>query len=131
MIRRRRSLLSFVLASALVFAQLAVSAHACAVAGREAPAVAAIAPSQEQAPAHDCCPQAPADEGGVCSQHCHSGATSVDNVQPVPAAIDAKAPALRLELPLLDAGAVLRRQQRLAPSAAPPPAAILFGVLRI
>ncbi len=134
MTRRHRSLLSFVLAFALVFAQLATAAHACAMAAAKAPAMAAAAPAPEAVPGHECCPPespAPADNGNICSQHCQYGDASVDSGASAPNAFVGDLPALRLELPPLDAASVVRRQQRLSPVVAPPPPAILFGVLRI
>jgi hypothetical protein len=127
MVRRSRSFAAFLAAFALVFAQLAVSAHACEL--RESPA-----PSEVTTHHEGCHEMAPADEvpatDNVCFEHCQYGDASVDNSPPVPAAVDSAGPALRI-VQVARASADLRPAWRLAPAAAPPPPAILFGVLRI
>ena len=69
--------------------------------------------------------------GTVCDGHCQYGNASFDNAQPAPAAVDSAGPALRVELGEAVASADARPAWRYAPAAAPPPPAILFGVLRI
>lgn len=127
MTRRPRSLAALLAAFALVFAQLAVSAHACEA--RESTAPGEVTAHQE-----GCHEMAPADQapasGNVCFEHCQYGDASVDNSQPAPAAVDSAGPVLRIAR-VAHASADHRPAWRLAPAAAPPPPAILFGVLRI
>jgi hypothetical protein len=129
MTRRRRSLAASIAAFALAFAQLAVSAHACAL--HEAPA------EPEVMAHHEACHEMAASEeapvnGNVCQEHCQYGSASVDNSPPDAAAADPVGPVLRLEHPgVAVTSADVRPSWRLAPAAAPPPPAILFGVLRI
>ena len=77
---------------------------------------------------------APADEApatdNVCFEHCQYGDASVDNSPPAPAAVDSAGPVFRI-VQVAHASADVRPTWRLAPAAAPPPPAILFGVLRI
>jgi hypothetical protein len=128
--RRRRSLAASIAAFALAFAQLAVSAHACAL--HEAPG-----PSEVKAHSEACHEMAaPEDEapanGNVCQEHCRYGSASVDTSPPDAALADPVGPVLRVELSdAAVAPADVRPSWRLAPAAAPPPPAILFGVLRI
>lgn len=68
--------------------------------------------------------------GNVCFEHCQYGDASVDNSPSAPAAVESAGPVLRIAQEA-HAFANLRRAWRLAPAAAPPPPAILFGVLRI
>jgi hypothetical protein len=128
MTRRHRSLAALVAGFALAFAQFAVSAHACVPHGQPAP-VEVIAH-------HDGCPggmdqqQAPASDN-VCAAHCQYGKATFDNTPQVPAAVDSMGPELRIELAEAAASADSRPAWRYVPAAAPPPPAILFGVLRI
>ena len=128
MSRRHRLVASLLAALALVFTQLAVSAHACIVAG---PSMVADAASN-----HDCCSE---DDGAggspaievLCVEHCHYGEASFDGGQSVPGIIELCGSHLRVD----------SHERVLAPNsgpawliaapAAPPPAAIVFGVLRI
>lgn len=128
MARRRRIASSFLAAFALVFAQFAVSAHVCTLEGQ---------PSRAKAAAnHICCAEdlgskpSPGD-GNVCVSHCQYGQATHDSAQPVPASLDSTGPALRITLPAEAIIADVRPAWRFAPVAAPPPPAILFGVLRI
>ena len=127
MTRRPRVLAALLAAFALVFAQLAVSAHACEL--RESPARGEVTAHNE-----GCHEMAPAEEApatdNVCFEHCQYGDASVDNSPPAPPAVDSAGPVLRLAQ-VAPASAGLRPAWRLAPAAAPPPPAILFGVLRI
>ena len=132
MVRRHRLVASLLTVLAILFAQAAVAAHWC-----EAMASPAGEPVQVMAH-HDCCPEGavpsgePGSTGGnLCQAHCQYGAMSVDNVSPVPPAIDAAGPVVMQLVPASDAGTGLARAERFAPAAAPPPPAILFGVLRI
>lgn len=127
MTRRPRPLAALLAVFALVFAQLAVSAHACEP--RESKAPGEVTAHHEAC--HEMAPedQAPATDN-VCFEHCQYGDASVDNSPPAPAAVDSAGPVLRLAQ-VAPASAGLRPAWRLAPAAAPPPPAILFGVLRI
>lgn len=127
MTRRPRALAALLAVFALVFAQLAVSAHACEQ--RESPAPGEVTTHQEGC--HEMAPadQAPATDN-ICFEHCQYGDASVDNSPPAPAAVDSAGPVLRI-VQVAHASADLRPAWRLAPAAAPPPPAILFGVLRI
>jgi hypothetical protein len=127
MTRRPRPLAALLAVFALLFAQLAVSAHACEP--RESPVRGEVTADQEAC--HEMAPadQAPATDN-VCFEHCQYGDASVDNSPPAPAAVDSSGPVLRLAQ-VVPAAASLRPAWRLAPAAAPPPPAILFGVLRI
>lgn len=127
MTRRPRPLAALLALFALVFAQLAVSAHACEF---------LASPAQGEVIAHHegCHEMVPADQApatdNVCFEHCQYGDASVDSSPPVPAAVDSSGPVFRI-VPVAHASADLRPAWRLAPAAAPPPPAILFGVLRI
>jgi hypothetical protein len=128
MTRRRRTLAALISAFALVFAQFAVSAHAC---------VRHEKPFQTEVMTHhaQCGGAMATDEGtgnsNVCDGHCQYGTASVDNIQSAPGAVDSAGPALRVELGEAVSSADARPAWRYAPAAAPPPPAILFGVLRI
>jgi hypothetical protein len=128
MTRRRRSVAAFFAAFALVFAQLAVSAHACVL--HEA------SPRPEVMTHHEGCAGAmEADEaevnGNVCAGHCQYGNASVDNAPLDAMAADPAGPVLRVERVDPALAGHFAPSWRLAPAAAPPPPAILFGVLRI
>jgi hypothetical protein len=125
--RRQRIVAALLAVLALVFSQLAVSAHACEFAPR--PQVA------ETAPGHECCNE---DDSGansagsnVCVEHCQFGQASFDGGQPAPGLADVTGPALRVDAGESTATDDRRPAWLLVPLAAPPPAAILFGVLRI
>jgi hypothetical protein len=126
--RRHRIVAALLAALALVFAQLAVSAHACEWNGK--------AEAVQAAPEHECCNEDADGDGssardGLCVEHCNYGDASFDGGQ-FPAGI-ADAPSLGLcvtyaePAPATD-GPLARR---LASPAASPHATILFGVLRI
>jgi hypothetical protein len=129
MTRRSRTFAALLAASALAFAQFAASAHACQPHEARAKVEAMAhhggcggAVETDEAPASD----------GVCTQHCQYGSASLDNGQPDLVVAEAAGPVLRVEV--VDSAVVsadARPSWRLAPAAAPPPAAILFGVLRI
>lgn len=130
MVRRQRIVASFLAAFAIVFAQLAVAAHWCEAARAPAPAepVQVIA---HHAGCHEMATP-PADaNGNLCQAHCQYGSASVDNTSAVPPAVDVAGPMLFVLVPAPAPAASLRRAERFAPAAAPPPPAILFGVLRI
>lgn len=128
MSRRHRLVASLLAAFALVFAQLAVSAHACLVAS---PMLVADAAS-----AHGCCNEE-REAGGrsavdnLCVEHCNYGAASVDGGQPAPATVALSGSPLRVDSLERALAADHRPAWFIAAPAAPPPAAILFGVLRI
>ena len=128
MARRRRIASAFFAVIALVFAQFAVSAHACPFQGEPA--------KPKMSAHHVCCdeeqsPQPSPVTGNVCESHCQYGHATFDNAQPVPAAADSTGPGLRVALPVEATFADARPAWRFVPAAAPPPPAILFGVLRI
>jgi hypothetical protein len=128
MTRRIRTWSAALAALALVFAQFVVSAHACQ--GREAPARSPAAVHHEGCGGDPVVDPAPAN-GNLCQQHCQYGDASLDGAQPDLPVADFAGPALRVVLgePVLrtaDGRPSWRRAQ-----AAPPPPAILFGVLRI
>jgi hypothetical protein len=126
--RRHRIVAALLAALALVFAQLAVSAHACEWNG-EARAVQA-------APEHECCNEDTDGDGSsvrdsLCVEHCNYGDASLDAGQ-FPAGIaDAPGPVpcVTYPEPAPESDGPLAR--RLASPAASPHATILFGVLRI
>lgn len=127
MSRRYRFVAACLAAFALVFAQFAVSAHACSLGDR--------ASQLEVSANHDCCP-GDADEdsgtqGNICLEHCAYGNASVDNVVSVPVALDAAAPGLRVESSEPAASVDARPERHRAAEPVRPPATILFGVLRI
>lgn len=130
MVRRQRIVASFLAVFAIVFAQLAVAAHWCDSARASVPAepveVIAHGPNCHEAAT----PQVDTN-GNLCQAHCQYGATSVDSGSPVPPAVDAAGPVLFLLVPASEPASILRRAERFAPAAAPPPPTILFGVLRI
>ncbi len=130
MARRPRIAASFLATFAIVFAQLAVAAHWC----NEARVPAPVEPVQviaHQASCHESATPAADDNGNLCQAHCQYGSASVDNTSTVPPAIDVTGPMLFVLVPAPVPAASLRRAERFAPAAAPPPPAILFGVLRI
>lgn len=127
MIRPRRLTALFAVC-ALAFAQVAVAAHACAKLER----AASVAATE----AHPAChgSQAPHEVppgDNVCEKHCQYGDASLDGAQSPPAAVDRAGPILRMALADAIASAGPRAAWRYVPAAAPPPPAILFGVLRI
>ena len=128
MIRRRRTFAAFLAAFALVFAQFAVSAHVCTL--HEQGADAKVMAHHEGCAGAMVPDEAPVN-GNVCAEHCHYGDASFDNSLPAPAIVDATGPVLRIDSAAPAASADARPAWRIAPSAAPPPPAILFGVLRI
>jgi len=126
MTRLHRRLAASLAALALVFAQLAVSAHACEVTGQ---------PGKRSADAKPvtCHEVSPAEGTGenLCEQHCQYGDASVESNAPAPVAMHVAGPALRLEpAGTLPTEAISPSRADVPPIAAPPPA-ILFGVLRI
>jgi hypothetical protein len=128
MSRRHRSVAASLAAFALVYAQFAVSAHACVSHEQQV--------RTEVMAHHEGCAGATETDhtpvnGTVCDSHCQYGNASVDSTQPVPAAVDSAGPALRVERGEAVPSADARPAWRYAPAAAPPPPAILFGVLRI
>ena len=130
MVRRQRLFASIFAALAIVFAQLAVAAHWC---DRVQPA----APAQEteviahQTGCHEAAVPDTDTNGNLCQAHCLYGSASVDTGSAVAPAVDVAGPVLFLLVPASEPASVLRRAERFAPAAAPPPPAILFGVLRI
>jgi hypothetical protein len=127
MSRRHRFVAACLAAFALVFAQGAVSAHACALAGpAEMPEVSAN---------HDCCPGTIADadgaEANLCLLHCAYGNASVDNSADVPAALEGGSPGLRVALPEPVTPGAAGVEGSRAEGPVGPPAILLFGVLRI
>jgi hypothetical protein len=130
MVRRQRIVASFLAVFAIAFAQLAVAAHWCDAA--RTPRTAELAEVIAHGPiCHEAATPQPDANGNLCQAHCQYGATSVDNGSPVPPAVDAAGPVLFLLVPASEPASSLRRAERFAPAAAPPPPAILFGVLRI
>ena len=126
MTRLHRRLAASLAALALVFAQLAVSAHACDVTGQPGKQPAAAKPVT----CHEVSPAEGAGEN-LCEQHCQYGDASVESNAPAPLAMHVAGPALRLEpAGTLPAEAISPSRADVPPIAAPPPA-ILFGVLRI
>lgn len=128
MTRRHRIVAALFAALALVFAQLAVAAHACEWNG--------AAKAVQAAPEHECCNEDADGDGGsvrdgLCVEHCNYGDASFDGGQ-FPAGI-ADAPGLDLRVtypePAPASDGPLAR--RFASPATSPPATILFGVLRI
>jgi len=130
MVRRQRFFASVFAALAIVFAQLAVAAHWCDMARAAAPAEAAEVIAH-QASCHEAAAPDTDTNGNLCQAHCQYGSASVDTGSPVPPAVDVAGPVLFLLVPASEPASVLRRAERFAPAAAPPPPAILFGVLRI
>jgi len=112
MTRRRRSLAAFLAAFALVFAQFAVSAHACAS--------AALTISKHAPVAH---PQGCPDEdrqSDLCSQHCQYGSASVDMSKPVPAIDAAIGPVVALLAVPRDPARASRLPSAFSPTSGPP-----------
>jgi len=127
MSRRHRSFAAVLAGFALVFAQFAVSAHACMLHEQGAPA--------EVIAHHEGCAGAVGENevpvnGNVCAEHCQYGKASLDKA-PQFAAADVLGPELRIEIADSIATVAARPAWRYVPAAAPPPPAILFGVLRI
>ena len=128
MTRTRRPFAALLAVVAIVYAQMSVSAHACTVSGELA---------QDEVAAHhvQCGGTGETDEApvnaNVCAEHCLYGHASFDNTPSAPAAIDTAGPSLRIDLLAPASSADSRPDWRFAPAAAPPPPAILFGVLRI
>lgn len=129
MTRRIRTAAAFLAAIALAFAQFAASAHVCAL--HEAPAKPEVMAHHEGCHGSLESDEAPVNDN-VCQEHCQYGDASFDNSQPDAPAADLAGPVLRVALAdAVVASADHRPTWRLAPAAAPPPPAILFGVLRI
>lgn len=126
--RHRRILVASLAAFALAFAQLAVSAHACALHG--APAEAEVMAHHVQCDGMAGTGEAPPGEN-VCVEHCLYGDDAVNNLPAVSSIAAAVGPPLRIEPATQPAMADARPAWRYIPAAAPPPPAILFGVLRI
>jgi hypothetical protein len=125
--RHHRSFAAILAGFALAFAQFAVSAHACVLHEQGVPA--------EVTAHHVGCAGALGESetpvnGNVCAEHCQYGKASLDK-PPQFAAADVLGPVLRIEKadPVATFGS--RPAWRFVPQAAPPPPAILFGVLRI
>lgn len=127
MSRRRRFFAACLAAFALVFAQVAVSSHACAL--------TSPADMPEAGASHDCCPGAMADDEGaeanLCVLHCAYGSVSVDNSPGLPAAPESASSGLRVELPDPATPGLNGVDTSRAAVPARPPATLLFGVLRI
>ena len=127
MCRSRRILAALFAAFALIFAQFAVSAHACDFASR--------AMAADVAPGHECCNEDAAGTNSagsnLCVEHCQYGQASFDGGQPSPGLVDATGPSLRVDAGDAVTAADGRPAWLLVSPAASPPAAILFGVLRI
>lgn len=130
MVRRQRILASVFAALAIVFAQLAVAAHWCDRAPSAAPAEVTEVMAHH-ASCHEAAVPDTDTNGNLCQAHCQYGSVSVDTGSAVPPAVDFAGPVLFLLVPASEPASVLRRAERFAPAAAPPPPAILFGVLRI
>jgi hypothetical protein len=128
MTRRSRAFAALFTFLALVFAQVAASAHLCALhqAGDAAQVIAHndhCGGGESQNP--------PADGGNVCAEHCQYGKASADNGAPDVPVVGLNGPFLRVDPVSPAASASAVPAWCLAPVAAPPPPAILFGVLRI
>jgi hypothetical protein len=125
--RRIRFVAALLAVFAIVFAQLAVSAHACDFVAQQQ--------AKDVAPGHECCndddPGSNSAGGNVCVEHCQYGKASFEGGPPAPDLVDATGPALRVEIGDLAHSAGRRSAWLLVSPAASPPAAILFGVLRI
>jgi hypothetical protein len=112
MTRRRRTVAALFAAFALLFAQFAVSAHAC-----EARARAAVTHDATMHP--DACPDAKSGTN-LCSQHCQYGDANFDLAKPVPAIDAAVGPVVAvLVAPRTTASTVAVRA--IAPAAQGPP----------
>lgn len=125
MTRRRRTFAAALAAFALVFAQFAVSAHACE----------AISVPGQGATSHPegCAGAMPEEDAGinVCEQHCQYGDASFDSNPPGPSALPPSGASLKVEMSTDPAAETSPRLRRAPPAAAAPPPALLFGVLRI
>ena len=74
------------------------------------------------------------DSGGdanTCIQHCTYGHASVDSIQPLPIALNGAMPGLRVDPAEPTAACDAQPEWGRAADPPGPPAAILFGVLRI
>ena len=128
MTRFSRNFASVLAILALVFAQLAASAHACALHQERVPAE--VTAHHAQCGESGAQEQAPSDSN-VCSAHCQYGHASHDAGAPdLPPAALAGA-FLRVEPVAPKRPPASRAGSRLVPQAAAPPPSILFGVLRI
>lgn len=126
--RRHRPVAALIAVFALVFAQLAIAAHACAFDGQSIVTKAMAS--------HVCCQEGDSAGGtttadNLCVAHCHHGHASLDSGQPVTALTGYAGSALRVDSPDPASAADGLPAWLLAAPAAPPPVAILFGVLRI
>ena len=121
------------LAAAVLFAQLMVTAYACP--GLAAPAGGLVTGASQDASAMPPgCDQMDRDNGTLCAEHCRFGQQSADTAQPP--AVQPAVPTLLYQLPseaLPAAGATSSLPASAAQLAAapPPPHAILHCVLRI
>jgi hypothetical protein len=109
--RRQRVVASLLAMIALLFAQAVISAHACCNedGGTAGEAVVDV----------------------VCVEHCQYGKATFDGGQPASGIVTSPGAALRVEVPDVAGSAELRHEWFQAVPAPSPPAAILFGVLRI
>jgi hypothetical protein len=115
MTRRRRTVAAFFAAFALLFAQLAVSAHACAFAGQGV--------VHHEAAAHpEGCPDADGN-ADLCSQHCQYSSASVDAAKPMPAIAAAVGPVIALLAAPRDPGTATLVLCAFSPAYGPPPGA--------
>jgi hypothetical protein len=123
--RELRRLVCRILAGVLLFAQLAVAAHAC-------PGVSA--PAQASARSMPGCHQMDPDAAALCAEHCRLGQQSADTASPptVQAAIPVMLYLLPGEpLPALASAGVPAAPDAAMPAAPPPPHTVLHCVLRI
>jgi len=125
MYRRHRLLAAVLAVVALLFAQFAVSAHACRAPGEATPVTASAT--------HDCCNEgdAGAPDANLCLAHCQYGKVSFDGGHAVMTAPPPEGPALRVDLAAADRAEAGSRAAGLLPPASEPPVAVRFGVRRI
>jgi hypothetical protein len=127
MTRRSRTFAALFTFLALVFAQVAASAHLCAL-HQAGDAVQVIAHNDHCGGQQQ---QQPPDGGNVCAEHCQYGKALADHSVPDMPVASLDGPYLRVEPVSSAISASGTPARRVAPAAAPPPPAILFGVLRI
>jgi len=119
--RRIRRVVAFSAMLGLVFAQLAMSAHACALQGSAAPH-AATGSAMHAAADHPCSGMAPepaSPQGNACEVHCTDGATLPASPD-LPVVALAALPAAAVPLAVLAANDIVARTPYAALPGAPP-----------
>jgi hypothetical protein len=118
MTRRLRLFTAIAAAAVLLFSQLALSAHFCAM--------AMPSPAMAQGECDEVMPDA-----NLCRTHCDYGSASFDAAKPVHASPVAIPASLKVSLPDISVCPIAAPSPHVPPGPAPPPPLARFTVLRI